>query len=116
MEAAPSVTSIYSWCDLPRRDLDLLLPANCRCCDGGVAPVGVDAVAPVGIAMTDSENIDAMIQTVLGHYMEDFEGAVSAENLGQKFGVYGSFLLTDQLVIQPQISQKLPFPIPISSH
>ena len=45
--------------------------------------------------------------------MKDFEGA---ENLGPTFGVYGSFLSIDQLVVQPQISQKLPSPTPISSH
>uniref|UniRef100_M1AVF7 Zinc ion binding protein n=1 Tax=Solanum tuberosum TaxID=4113 RepID=M1AVF7_SOLTU len=61
-------------------------------------------------------DIDAKIQTVLGCCIKDFEGAVSAENLGPKFGVYGSFLASDQLVIQPQISQKLPSPTPISSH
>ncbi|KAL3330490.1 hypothetical protein AABB24_034355 [Solanum stoloniferum] len=59
-------------------------------------------------------DIDAKIQSVLADYMKDFEGAISAENLGPKFGVYGSFLPIDQLVIQPQISQKLPSPI--SSH
>uniref|UniRef100_A0A3Q7HP27 CW-type domain-containing protein n=1 Tax=Solanum lycopersicum TaxID=4081 RepID=A0A3Q7HP27_SOLLC len=58
-------------------------------------------------------DIDVKIQTVLGEYMKDFEGA---ENLGPTFGVYGSFLASDQLVIQPQISQKLPSPTPISSH
>ncbi|KAH0763461.1 hypothetical protein KY290_019534 [Solanum tuberosum] len=63
-------------------------------------------------------DIDAKIQTVLGGCIKDFEGAVSAENLGPKFGVYGSLLASDQLVIQPQISQKLPSPTPtpISSH
>ncbi|TMW85078.1 hypothetical protein EJD97_023831 [Solanum chilense] len=63
-------------------------------------------------------NIDAKLQTVLGNYTKDFEGTVSAEKLGPKFGVYGSFLPIDQLVIQPQISQKLPSPTttPISSH
>ncbi|WMV42733.1 hypothetical protein MTR67_036118 [Solanum verrucosum] len=39
--------------------------------------------------------------------MKDFEGTVSAENLGPKYGVYGSFMPIDQLVIQPHISQKL---------
>ncbi|KAG5591793.1 hypothetical protein H5410_042307 [Solanum commersonii] len=42
-------------------------------------------------------DIDAKIQTVLGDYIKDFEGAVSAENLGPKFGVYGSFLASHQL-------------------
>ncbi|KAK4730262.1 hypothetical protein R3W88_023250 [Solanum pinnatisectum] len=49
-------------------------------------------------------DIDAKIQTV------------SAENLGPKFGVCGSFLPIDQLVFQPQISQKLPSATLISSH
>ncbi|KAK6782586.1 hypothetical protein RDI58_020382 [Solanum bulbocastanum] len=61
-------------------------------------------------------DIDAKIQTVLADHMKDFEGAVSAENLGPKFGVYGSFFPIDQLVFQPQISQKLPTATLISSH
>ncbi|XP_038723973.1 cysteine-tryptophan domain-containing zinc finger protein 3-like isoform X1 [Tripterygium wilfordii] len=36
--------------------------------------------------------IDEKIQNVLGHFQKDFEGGVSAENLGAKFGGYGSFL------------------------
>ncbi|XP_050366950.1 cysteine-tryptophan domain-containing zinc finger protein 7-like [Argentina anserina] len=36
--------------------------------------------------------IDDKIQDVLGHFQKDFEGGVSAENLGAKFGGYGSFL------------------------
>ncbi|KAK4273181.1 hypothetical protein QN277_021631 [Acacia crassicarpa] len=36
--------------------------------------------------------IDEKIQDVLGHFQKDFEGGVSAENLGAKFGGYGSFL------------------------
>ncbi|XP_022991299.1 uncharacterized protein LOC111487993 [Cucurbita maxima] len=36
--------------------------------------------------------IDVKIQHVLGHFQKDFEGGVSAENLGAKFGGYGSFL------------------------
>ncbi|KAE8672246.1 cullin-1-like [Hibiscus syriacus] len=50
-------------------------------------------------AITDPENdlsslsyIDEKIQNVLGHLQKDFEGGVSAENLGAKFGGYGSFL------------------------
>ncbi|XVF32727.1 hypothetical protein REPUB_Repub17cG0107800 [Reevesia pubescens] len=38
--------------------------------------------------------IDEKIQHVLGHFQKDFEGGVSAENLGAKFGGYGSFLPT----------------------
>ncbi|KAK8540920.1 hypothetical protein V6N13_060971 [Hibiscus sabdariffa] len=52
-------------------------------------------------AITDPENdlsslsyIDEKIQNVLGHFQKDFEGGVSAENLGAKFGGYGSFLPT----------------------
>ncbi|XP_039048237.1 cysteine-tryptophan domain-containing zinc finger protein 3-like isoform X3 [Hibiscus syriacus] len=51
--------------------------------------------------ITDPENdlsslsyIDEKIQNVLGHFQKDFEGGVSAENLGAKFGGYGSFLPT----------------------
>ncbi|KAK9293336.1 hypothetical protein L1049_021328 [Liquidambar formosana] len=35
---------------------------------------------------------DERIQDVLGHYQKDFEGGVSVENLGARFGGYGSFL------------------------
>ncbi|XP_044501307.1 cysteine-tryptophan domain-containing zinc finger protein 7-like isoform X2 [Mangifera indica] len=38
--------------------------------------------------------IDEKLQHVLGHFQKDFEGGVSAENLGAKFGGYGSFLPT----------------------
>ncbi|KAI3805933.1 hypothetical protein L1987_21821 [Smallanthus sonchifolius] len=40
--------------------------------------------------------IDEKIQNVLGHCQKDFEGGISAENLGAKFGGYGSFLPTYQ--------------------
>lgn len=40
--------------------------------------------------------IDEKLQDVLGHFQKDFEGGVSAENLGPKFGGYGSFLPTYQ--------------------
>ncbi|RVW54546.1 hypothetical protein CK203_071383 [Vitis vinifera] len=40
--------------------------------------------------------IDDKLQDVLGHFQKDFEGGVSAENLGAKFGGYGSFLPTYQ--------------------
>ncbi|PIN18026.1 hypothetical protein CDL12_09311 [Handroanthus impetiginosus] len=32
------------------------------------------------------------VQSILGHFQKDFEGGVSAENLGAKYGGYGSFL------------------------
>ncbi|GMI80093.1 hypothetical protein HRI_001678600 [Hibiscus trionum] len=38
--------------------------------------------------------LDEKIKNVLGHFQKDFEGGVSAENLGAKFGGYGSFLPT----------------------
>ncbi|CAN6468168.1 unnamed protein product [Victoria cruziana] len=40
----------------------------------------------------DLSYIDEKIQDVLGHFQKDFEGGVSLENLGSKFGDYGSFL------------------------
>ncbi|KAK7354795.1 hypothetical protein VNO80_20288 [Phaseolus coccineus] len=40
--------------------------------------------------------IDEKIQHVLGHLQKEFEGGVSAENLGAKFGGYGSFLPTQE--------------------
>ncbi|XP_062211259.1 cysteine-tryptophan domain-containing zinc finger protein 3-like [Phragmites australis] len=40
--------------------------------------------------------IDEKLQRVLGHFQKDFEGGVSAEILGSKFGGYGSFLPTYQ--------------------
>ncbi|KQK21712.1 uncharacterized protein LOC100830897 isoform X2 [Brachypodium distachyon] len=40
--------------------------------------------------------IDEKLQNVLGHFQKDFEGGVSADNLGPKFGGYGSFLPTYQ--------------------
>ncbi|KAJ0977694.1 hypothetical protein J5N97_013168 [Dioscorea zingiberensis] len=40
--------------------------------------------------------IDEKLQDVLGHFQKDFEGGVSAENLGAMFGGYGSFLPTYQ--------------------
>ncbi|KAL7178133.1 hypothetical protein ACSBR2_031306 [Camellia fascicularis] len=40
--------------------------------------------------------LDEKLHSVLGHFQKDFEGGVSAENLGAKFGGYGSFLPTYQ--------------------
>ncbi|KAL3849783.1 hypothetical protein ACJIZ3_011665 [Penstemon smallii] len=40
--------------------------------------------------------IGEKLQNVLGHFQKDFEGGVSAENLGAKFGGYGSFLPSHQ--------------------
>ncbi|KAA8536866.1 hypothetical protein F0562_029344 [Nyssa sinensis] len=39
--------------------------------------------------------IDERIQDVLGDYQKDFEGGISTESLGPKFGGYGSFLSAD---------------------
>lgn len=38
--------------------------------------------------------IGERLQNLLGHFQKDFEAGVSAENLGAKFGGYGSFLPT----------------------
>ncbi|XP_021763068.1 uncharacterized protein LOC110727807 [Chenopodium quinoa] len=38
--------------------------------------------------------LDDKLQDVLGHFKKDFEGVVSAESLGAKYGIYGSFLPT----------------------
>ncbi|KAI8003728.1 hypothetical protein LOK49_LG08G00232 [Camellia lanceoleosa] len=48
--------------------------------------------------------LDEKLHSVLGHFQKDFEGGVSAENLGAKFGGYGSFLPTYQrsLSVRPQ--------------
>ncbi|XP_052189696.1 cysteine-tryptophan domain-containing zinc finger protein 7-like isoform X2 [Diospyros lotus] len=55
--------------------------------------------------------IDKKVQSVLGHFQKDFEGGVSAENLGAKFGGYGSFLPTYQrsppVWSQPKTSQNV---------
>ncbi|XP_018432880.1 cysteine-tryptophan domain-containing zinc finger protein 3 [Raphanus sativus] len=44
----------------------------------------------------DLSYIDEKLQNILGHFKKDFEGDFSAENLGAKFGGYGSFLPTYQ--------------------
>lgn len=44
----------------------------------------------------DLSYLDEKVQAVLGHFQKDFEGGVSEENLGAKFGGYGSFLPTHQ--------------------
>ncbi|KAG1338644.1 hypothetical protein COCNU_04G009500 [Cocos nucifera] len=52
------------------------------------------------------------LQDVLGHFQKEFEGGVSAENLGSKFGGYGSFLPTYQrspcILTQPKSPPKAP--------
>ncbi|KAJ0246396.1 hypothetical protein HA466_0169390 [Hirschfeldia incana] len=40
--------------------------------------------------------LDEKLQNILRHFKKDFEGDFSAENLGAKFGGYGSFLPTYQ--------------------
>ncbi|XP_010269447.1 PREDICTED: uncharacterized protein LOC104606096 [Nelumbo nucifera] len=55
--------------------------------------------------------IDEKLQDVLGHFQKDFEGGVSAENLGAKFGGYGSFLPAYQrspsILSHPRTPQKV---------
>ncbi|KAL0928623.1 hypothetical protein M5K25_000529 [Dendrobium thyrsiflorum] len=57
--------------------------------------------------------IDEKLQHVLGHFQKEFECGVSAENLGAKFGGYGSFLPAYQrsppiLLSQPKSPAKVP--------
>ncbi|XP_077223861.1 cysteine-tryptophan domain-containing zinc finger protein 3-like [Tasmannia lanceolata] len=55
--------------------------------------------------------LDEKLQDVLGHFQKDFEGGVSAENLGAKFGGYGSFLPAYQrspsILSHPRTPQKV---------
>eukprot|EP01018_Ginkgo_biloba_P006915 Gb_31926 [translate_table: standard] len=50
--------------------------------------------------------LDVKLQNVLGHLQKEFEGGVSADKLGSKFGGYGSFLPTQErspsLLLQPK--------------
>ncbi|PSS18209.1 MORC family CW-type zinc finger protein [Actinidia chinensis var. chinensis] len=59
----------------------------------------------------DLSYIDEKLHNVLGHFQKDFEGGVSAENLGAKFGGYGSFLPSYQrspsIWSQPKTPQKV---------
>ncbi|PSR92628.1 MORC family CW-type zinc finger protein, partial [Actinidia chinensis var. chinensis] len=59
----------------------------------------------------DLSYIDEKLHNVLGHFQKDFEGGVSAENLGAKFGGYGSFLPAHQrspsIWSQPKTQQKV---------
>lgn len=52
--------------------------------------------------------IDVKIQSILSDYMNDFEGGVSIENLGPKFGVYGTFLTSYQLPLHKNLKISLP--------
>ncbi|KAF5817572.1 hypothetical protein HanRHA438_Chr02g0056131 [Helianthus annuus] len=40
----------------------------------------------------DLSYLDEKLQHALGHFLNDFERGISAENLGSKFGGYGSFV------------------------
>ncbi|KAE9594249.1 putative transcription factor & chromatin remodeling CW-Zn family [Lupinus albus] len=53
-----------------------------------------DDVDEYNIDLESLSYIDEKIQHVLGHFQKDFQGDVSAKNLGAKFGDYGSFLPT----------------------
>lgn len=54
---------------------------------------GEDSTIDPDIALS---YIEEKVHRFLGHLQKDFEGGVSAENLGAKFGGYGSFLPTYQ--------------------
>lgn len=49
--------------------------------------------------------IGEKIQQVLGHFRKDFERGVSAENLGAKFGGYGSFLPAEKRMEDPKLEE-----------
>lgn len=58
--------------------------------------------------------IEERLHDVLGHFQKDFEGEVTAENLGAKFGGYGSFLPTYQR--SPAISSQPRTPLKVQSY
>ncbi|XXG54190.1 hypothetical protein AAC387_Pa03g2137 [Persea americana] len=58
--------------------------------------------------------IEERLHDVLGHFEKDFEGEVTAENLGAKFGGYGSFLPTYQR--SPAISSQPRTPLKVQSY
>ncbi|XP_031274415.1 uncharacterized protein LOC116132874 [Pistacia vera] len=57
---------------------------------------------------TDLSYIDEKVQIVLGHHLKAFDGAVSVDNLGAKFGPYGSFLPTHERLPSTQVCRKTP--------
>ncbi|KAG6417841.1 hypothetical protein SASPL_120036 [Salvia splendens] len=59
----------------------------------GYQEEGEDSTIDPDIALS---YIEEKVHRFLGHLQKDFEGGVSAENLGAKFGGYGSFLPTYQ--------------------
>ncbi|KAL6902158.1 hypothetical protein ACP4OV_005034 [Aristida adscensionis] len=61
--------------------------------EGEACPDDGDAFFDPDVALA---YIDEKLQHVLGHFQKDFEGGFSAQNLGSKFGGYGSFLPTNQ--------------------
>ncbi|KAK6260195.1 hypothetical protein SCA6_014669 [Theobroma cacao] len=67
------------------------VPWFCELSDVSLTPVIAEGEGVVGKFVPCK---DEKIQHVLGHFQKDFEGGVSAENLGAKFGGYGSFLPT----------------------
>ncbi|KAG0495707.1 hypothetical protein HPP92_000398 [Vanilla planifolia] len=58
--------------------------------------------------------IDEKLQDVLGHFQKEFEGGVSAETLGAKFGGYGSFLPAYQR--SPSILAQHKSPVKVANH
>ncbi|XP_051127848.1 cysteine-tryptophan domain-containing zinc finger protein 3-like isoform X2 [Andrographis paniculata] len=59
--------------------------------------------------------IEEKVQSLLGHHQKDFEGGMSAENLGPKYGGYGSFLPMQRwspsiLLPQPKSPKKVQTP------
>ncbi|KAM7280784.1 hypothetical protein ACFE04_007918 [Oxalis oulophora] len=61
----------------------------------------------------DFSYIDEKVQNLLGHFQKDFEGALPTENLGAKYGGYGSFLPTYERSPATWSCQKTPHKNPI---
>ncbi|KAL1548483.1 cysteine-tryptophan domain-containing zinc finger protein 3-like isoform X2 [Salvia divinorum] len=61
--------------------------------EGETCYYNYDAITDPDVALS---YIEEKVQSILGHLQKDFEGGVCSENLGAKFGGYGSFLPTYQ--------------------
>uniref|UniRef100_A0A0E0KDN7 CW-type domain-containing protein n=1 Tax=Oryza punctata TaxID=4537 RepID=A0A0E0KDN7_ORYPU len=76
--------------------------------EGEACPDGGDGGAVCLDPEVAFSYIDEKLQHVLGHFQKDFEGGVSAENLGSKYGGYGSFLPTYQRSPPPLSQSRSP--------
>ncbi|CAM0955823.1 unnamed protein product [Alopecurus aequalis] len=67
-----------------------------RCVAGGGGGGGTEAGDDELFDPDSLTYIDEQLQNLLGHFQKDFEGGVIAENLGLRYGGYGSFLTAHQ--------------------